>query len=217
MITTIPLTGFPVAFAPDLSNLQGQPNTMWEPIVRRARRGDPEAREEICQSHYLRVYRLASRLTDSVDDAVEITQETFARAFERLSELRTPAALSWWLKSIATNLCHDRHRRDQKLTVVPFTRESWDDKDGLDEWEPSDESFAPESRVLQAEVQDRVRQAVQTLPREQQQVVVLHHLEGMRVEEIAASVGCAVGTVKSRLARGRARLFETLQPFAAAA
>lgn len=214
MTATMPLTGFPVAFTPNLSDLQGQPNSMWEPIVARARRGDDGAREEICRTHYRRIYRLASRLTDRADDAVEITQETFARAFERLNELRTPAALSWWLRSIATNLCHDRHRREEQLALVPFARDEWGDDTGPEDWEPSDESFSPEERALQTEIQSRVRRAVQALPRDQKQVVVLHHLEGMGVEEIAVTVGCAVGTVKSRLARGRAKLFELLRPYA---
>lgn len=210
-----PLPRFSAALYSDPSGLHPGAGTVWDPIVAEARKGDPGAKETIVRVHYRHIHGLISRLVRDQEEAADLTQETFLRAFLRLDELKIPASLSWWLRSIATNLCRESYRRRYRLRSLLFSRGGENTQKDGDAWEPVDESLSPEDAAVRAEMRRRVRTALRSLPPDQKEVVLLHHVQGVRVEDIARLVGCPVGTVKSRLSRGRARLSAELQPLAA--
>jgi len=161
----------------------------------------PPTWEEIVREHSARVYRLAYRLTGNRQDAEDLTQEVFVRVFRSLSSY-TPGTFEGWLHRITTNLFLDSARRRQRIRF-----------DGLpddveDRWagrEPGPE-LAWEHQNL-----DRVvLAALDTLPPDFRAAVVLCDIEGLSYEEIAATLDVKLGTVRSRIHRGRAQLREAL-------
>jgi RNA polymerase sigma-70 factor (ECF subfamily) len=161
----------------------------------------PPSWDEIVREHSARVYRLAYRLTGNQHDAEDLTQEVFVRVFRSLSSY-TPGTFEGWLHRITTNLFLDQARRKQRIRF-----------DGLpddvgDRWagrEPGPER-AWEHNNLDYDVQ----QALDALPPDFRAAVVLCDIEGLSYEEIAATLDVKLGTVRSRIHRGRALLREEL-------
>jgi len=163
--------------------------------------GTPEAGvptwEEIVDRHSDRVYRLAMRLTGNRHDAEDLTQEVFVRVFRSLSTY-TPGTFEGWIHRITTNLFLDQARRKQRIRF-----------DAL-----SDESAArlpsrgpgPEQRYHDAHFDDDVQRALDALSPDFRAAVVLCDIEGLSYEEIATTLGVKLGTVRSRIHRGRAQL-----------
>ncbi|MFQ5808799.1 MAG: RNA polymerase sigma factor, partial [Armatimonadota bacterium] len=169
-------------------------------LVARARDGDCEAFDALVALHMERVYRLAYRLCWHHEDAVDITQETFLRAFKRLRKLRADTDFAQWIYRIAVNRClsyRARHARTATLQPTPEPSGPVSDDPGLQ----------AEARATSS----RVREEIRRLPRRQQAAIVLFALEGRTVEETAAVMGCAAGTVKRHLHRARATLRGRLQ------
>jgi len=167
----------------------------------------PPTWEEIVREHSARVYRLAYRLTGNRQDAEDLTQEVFVRVFRSLSSY-TPGTFEGWLHRITTNLFLDSARRRQRIRF-----------DGLpddveDRWagrEPGPE-LAWEHQNLDRDV----LAALDTLPPDFRAAVVLCDIEGLSYKEIADIMECPVGTVMSRLFRGRRLLEKSLEEFAVA-
>ncbi|MGD9497710.1 MAG: RNA polymerase sigma factor [Armatimonadota bacterium] len=169
--------------------------------VEAARQGDQRAFEALFRDHKDAVYSMALHFARDPEVAADVTQEVFVRAWERLPRLREPAAFGGWLRAMALNLVRDHFRRSH-------------DADSVDEVGPvADRGDGPSALVEQAERDRAVRQAVLALPEHQRVVVAMHHLEGMSVNDIAASLDVPKGTVVSRLARGRNALRTRLAPY----
>ena len=153
--------------------------------------------DEIVDQHSERVYRLAYRLTGNAADAEDLTQDVFVRVFRSLSTY-TPGTFEGWLHRITTNLFLDQARRKQRIRF-----------DAL-----SDESAArlpsrgpgPEQRYHDAHFDDDVQRALDALSPDFRAAVVLCDIEGLSYEEIAATLGVKLGTVRSRIHRGRVQL-----------
>ena len=153
--------------------------------------------EEIVEQHSDRVYRLAYRLTGNRPDAEDLTQEVFVRVFRSLSTY-TPGTFEGWLHRITTNLFHDQARRKQRIRFDGLT----DDKaDRLTSALPS-----PDAAYADQRFDDDVERALQELPPDFRAAVVLCDVEGLSYEEIAEILGAKLGTVRSRIHRGRAML-----------
>ncbi|MFD0773622.1 RNA polymerase sigma factor SigE [Streptomonospora algeriensis] len=162
----------------------------------------PPSWDEVVRDHSARVYRLAYRLTGNKHDAEDLTQEVFIRVFRSLSSY-TPGTFEGWLHRITTNLFLDTARRKQRIRFEGFSDNADDRLQGR---EPSPaQSF--DDRHFDADIQS----ALDDLPAEFRAPVVLCDIEGLSYEEIAATLGVKLGTVRSRIHRGRAQLRKALE------
>ncbi|MDQ8702294.1 RNA polymerase sigma factor SigE [Streptomyces sp. LHD-70] len=162
----------------------------------------PPTWEEIVSTHSGRVYRLAYRLTGNQHDAEDLTQEVFVRVFRSLSTY-TPGTFEGWLHRITTNLFLDMVRRRQRIR---FDALGDDAAERLPSKEPS-----PQQVFNDTHFDADVQQALDTLAPEFRAAVVLCDIEGLSYEEIAATLGVKLGTVRSRIHRGRSQLRKALQ------
>ncbi|WP_433545834.1 RNA polymerase sigma factor SigE [Streptomyces sp. CA-294286] len=162
----------------------------------------PPTWEEIVSTHSTRVYRLAYRLTGNQHDAEDLTQEVFVRVFRSLSTY-TPGTFEGWLHRITTNLFLDMVRRKQRIR---FDSLGDDAAERLPSRDPS-----PQQVFQDTHFDADVQQALDTLAPEFRAAVVLCDIEGLSYEEIAATLGVKLGTVRSRIHRGRSHLRRALK------
>jgi len=158
--------------------------------------------EDIVHTHSARVYRLAYRLTGNPHDAEDLTQEVFVRVFRSLSSY-TPGTFEGWLHRITTNLFLDSARRKQRIRFEGLADEMAHRLAGS---EPT-----PAQAFDDSHLDDDVQAALKALPPEYRAAVVLCDIEGFSYEEIAATLGVKLGTVRSRIHRGRAQLRAALE------
>jgi RNA polymerase sigma factor (sigma-70 family) len=170
----------------------------------RARRGDVAAFNELVLEHQGLMFNLCYRLLGQRQSAEDACQEAFVSAWRSLAGLRGDAFRPWLLR-IAANACHDELRRRVR-------RPSYSLDVAMEEGvpEPPDSDPLPESSVLTGELRRDLESALQALPEDQRVAIVLCDVEGLDYGEIAAAMRCSLGTVKSRISRGRARLREVL-------
>lgn len=157
----------------------------------------PPSWDEIVRTHSAHVYRLAYRLTGNPHDAEDLTQETFVRVFRSLHTY-TPGTFEGWLSRITTNLFFDLVRRRRRVRFDPLSDEAAARLAALD---PSPDT-AYHDRLFEADVQS----ALDELSPDFRAAVVLADIEGLSYEEVAATLGIKLGTVRSRIHRGRAAL-----------
>jgi RNA polymerase sigma-70 factor (ECF subfamily) len=188
-------------------------NTQERRLVDRSRRGDLEAFDQLVRLYEKNVYSTAYRLSGSYDDASDIAQEAFVRAWNNLKSFRGDSAFSTWLYRIVTNVFLDDRKRKRArphrsleevmtLEESTVTRQFEDPTPG-----PQDVAEGDERRKI-------LEMAIKTLPEEQRVMVVLYHTQGLSYEEIAEITKCPMGTVKSRLNRARLALRDRLSPAA---
>jgi RNA polymerase sigma-70 factor (ECF subfamily) len=161
----------------------------------------PPTWEEIVEQHSARVYRLAYRLTGNPHDAEDLTHDVFVRVFRSLHSYQ-PGTFEGWLHRITTNVFLDKMRRKQRIRFDSLP----DDAAGR---LPSFEK-GPEQTYHDARFDDDVQRALDALAPEFRAAVVLCDIEGLSYEEISATLGVKLGTVRSRIHRGRAQLREAL-------
>jgi RNA polymerase sigma factor (sigma-70 family) len=161
----------------------------------------PPSWEEIVATHSARVYRLAYRLTGNPHDAEDLTQEVFVRVFRSLSSY-TPGTFEGWLHRITTNLFLDQARRKAKIRFDALA-------DDAETRLPS-RSAAPDAQVMDGLFEDDVESALAALPPDFRAAVVLCDIEGLSYEEISDVLGLKLGTVRSRIHRGRTMLRRAL-------
>jgi RNA polymerase sigma-70 factor (ECF subfamily) len=157
--------------------------------------------DEVVEQHSDRVYRLAYRLTGNPHDAEDLTQEVFVRVFRSLDTYR-PGTFEGWLHRITTNLFLDQARRKQRIRFDALSDER---ADRLRSSLPT-----PDLAYTDQRFDDDVERALQALPPDFRVAVVLCDVEGLSYEEIARILGAKLGTVRSRIHRGRAMLREAL-------
>lgn len=183
-------------------------------LVQRAREGDAGAFEVLYARYHARIYKLLYGMLGNRDDAADLTQEVFVRAWIELPRLHIEKTLYGWLRRTAINLGIDHLRRSRLVKFQSLDAPLYDDSEGESfEWQIPDESQDVEAAVEQKELQDCVQQALRQLSPLHRAVVVLHYIEEVPVEEIAELLSIPVGTVKSRLARARESLRRQLEPF----
>jgi RNA polymerase sigma-70 factor (ECF subfamily) len=158
----------------------------------------PPSWDQVVREHSARVYRLAYRLTGNRQDAEDLTQEVFVRVFRSLSSY-TPGTFEGWLHRITTNLFLDQVRRKQRIRFDALPEDADDRLAG-------NSDYGPERAWEHNNLDHDVQRALDTLPPEFRAAVVLCDIEGLSYEEIAATLGIKLGTVRSRIHRGRAQL-----------
>jgi RNA polymerase sigma-70 factor (ECF subfamily) len=157
----------------------------------------PPTWEEVVRTHSARVYRLAYRLTGDRHDAEDLTQEVFVRVFRSLSTY-APGTFEGWLHRITTNLFLDQARRKSRIRFEGFADDAAERLPGR---EPT-----PAQAYFDTHLDGDIEAALAALPPEFRAAVVLCDIEGLSYEEIAATLGVKLGTVRSRIHRGRAQL-----------
>jgi RNA polymerase sigma-70 factor, ECF subfamily len=162
----------------------------------------PPSWDEVVRTHSARVYRLAYRLTGNPHDAEDLTQDVFVRVFRSLSSY-TPGTFEGWLHRITTNLFLDQVRRKQRIR---FDALAEDASDRLPGREPT-----PAQVYDDQHFDGDVQHALDELSPDFRAAVVLCDVEGLSYEEIAATLGIKLGTVRSRIHRGRAQLRASLE------
>jgi RNA polymerase sigma factor (sigma-70 family) len=156
--------------------------------------------DQVVREHSARVYRLAYRLSGNAQDAEDLTQDTFIRVFRSLADY-TPGTFEGWLHRITTNLFLDMVRRRQRIRFDALP----EDAERLPGTAPS-----PEQMYVDTHLDPQVQAALDALPPEFRAAVVLCDIEGLSYEEIARTLGIKLGTVRSRIHRGRVQLRESL-------
>lgn len=166
--------------------------------------GQDGAFAELFRRHRDRLWAVALRTTGNPEDAADGLQDGMIAAYRRAASYRGDAAVTTWLHRVVVNACLDRLRAAKVRRAQPLP-------DDLEEYgartaAPLDSPDQPDSASVRADERRAVVRALATLPAEQRAALVLVDMEGYPVAEAAAILGCAVGTVKSRCSRGRARL-----------
>ena len=183
-------------------------------FIERLKRSDPAAFEKLVNERSGEIFGLLYRLTENAEEARDLTQETFLRAFQSIAQFRGESDLRTWIYRIAINQARNRwrwwRRRRRDATV------SIDDADATGNAAviaqlSSGNSGNPEHGALAHERERALRKALTGLRPVYREAVVLRDIEGFAYEEIAIALGISVGTVKSRLARGRQELRRKLE------
>lgn len=185
-------------------------------VVRRIRGGDADAYRLLVERHQARVHRLVGRLLGpDHGDVDDVVQEVFVKAFFSLAKFREDAAFGTWITRIAINRARDELKR-QSGKVSLDTEPSEDAVEGLRDRLATDEHEDGEANeAREAAVSGVVARTVARLPDRLRVVVTLKDMEGNSYQEVARILNCSLGTVKSRHARGRARLRQMLAPHVA--
>jgi RNA polymerase sigma-70 factor (ECF subfamily) len=161
----------------------------------------PPSWDDVVREHADRVYRLAYRLAGNRADAEDLTQETFVRVFKSLADYQ-PGTFEGWLHRITTNLFLDMARRRQRIRFDALPEDAGDRLAAT--------SAGPEHAYHERNLDPEIQRALDALPADFRAAVVLCDLEQLSYEEIAATLGIKVGTVRSRIHRGRVLLREAL-------
>jgi RNA polymerase sigma-70 factor (ECF subfamily) len=177
-------------------------------IVQQVLDGDTNAFEELVLEYEKKVYNVALRMVNNQEDAEDITQEAFIKAYNSLSNFRGDSKFSVWLTRIVSNMCLDLIRRRGRRPTISLSVE---DEDGEStELEISDIRQSPETIMDQQLTKDSVRRGLKQLPDEYREILLLREIQGLSYEEISAALDLEVGTVKSRIYRGRKKLCDYL-------
>ncbi|MGF1577696.1 MAG: sigma-70 family RNA polymerase sigma factor [Cyanophyceae cyanobacterium] len=172
-----------------------------------------DAFAELIRRHQSHVERLLYHLAPDWSDRHDLSQEVWIRAYRHLKRLQEPTKFRSWLGRITTNLFYDelrkRKRHQQPLSLdAPIQMRDQDMG-----WDLPCDTPSPQDNLATIEFYEQLHQAVQDLPETFRQTIILREIQALSYEEIAELTGVSLGTVKSRIARARARLQETLKPY----
>jgi RNA polymerase sigma-70 factor (ECF subfamily) len=178
-------------------------------LIQRCAAGDDSAFAELVAEHQRMVVQLAMNLLGDRDEAMDLSQDVFIRVFRTIGQFRGQSALRTWIYRIAVNQARNRHRfwrrrrRSDQVSLDAHVEAHGDFQCGAE--------TGPDRILAQKELAVRLKDALDALPFDQRTVVVLREVDGLSYDEIAFSLGVAVGTVKSRLTRARQTLRAGLQ------
>ena len=216
--------GEPIALRGQIELEQVAPATLVEArpqfeaqFVERLKRGDAAAFEILVNERSGEIYGLLYRLTESSEEARDLTQETFLRAFQSIGHFRGESDLRTWIYRIAINQARNRwrwwrrRRRDVTVSIDAAAENGRTSIIALLKSDTDSTDSNPEKHTLAHERERALRRALGSLKRVYREAVVLRDIEGLAYEEIAVALDISVGTVKSRLARGRQELRRKLE------
>ena len=174
-------------------------------MIERASRGDAAAFNRLMEQHERRMYAVAPRMCGNREDAQDCLQEAMLRVYRAIGGFKGQSSFSTWVYRITMNTCLDELRRKKN-------RQSTSLDSLLDMgWSPSDDTNAPEKQAIRSELRRNLNRAIQELPEEMRSAVVLRDIQGFSYEEIAHMLEINVGTIKSRISRGREKLREKMK------
>jgi len=177
-------------------------------IVRKVLAGDVNAFEQLVIENQKSVYNLALKIMKNESDALDLSQDVFLKAYTNLENFRGDSRFSVWLYRLAYNACIDASRKSKAGMNISLTVQDEDSESA--ELDLADNKPLPEEETERRETQREVQAAIQELPEDQRKIIVMREFSDMAYEDIAASLGISVGTVKSRLSRARKNLAKIL-------
>ncbi|UCC61227.1 MAG: sigma-70 family RNA polymerase sigma factor [Dehalococcoidia bacterium] len=173
--------------------------------ISRSQKGDIEAFNQLVERYQQLVYNLARRMLGNKEIAEDATQDAFLSAYRAIGRFRGGSFKAWILR-IAANSCHDKMRMAKKASVTSLDNLMEDAGDFI----PDDKAESPEDYAIRSELGRFLNDSLACLPEDQRLVVILSDIQGLSYEEISQATKSSLGTVKSRLNRGRARLRDLL-------
>jgi RNA polymerase sigma-70 factor (ECF subfamily) len=173
-------------------------------VIRRVQRGDANAFEYLVAAYEKNVYNLALRMTGNPEDAEDMAQEAFLKAYSSLDSFRGDSKFSVWLYRIVSNVCLDFLRKQKKRQSFSLSMEDDDGEEG--ELELPDLRRLPEDELEKKLTRDAVQRGLAQLPEDARQILLLREIQGLSYEEIGEALGLEPGTVKSRIFRARKKL-----------
>jgi RNA polymerase sigma-70 factor, ECF subfamily len=184
-------------------------------FIEKLKSGDANAFDIFVNRYSANVYALLYRLTENAEEAQDLTQDTFLRALKAIKSFRGESNLKTWLFRIAINESKNRwrwwKRRKNDLTISLDAENSFTEMPLSDTI--ADTSENPETEILRREREFQLKKLLRELPQNFREVIILRDIEGLSYEEIAAALSANVGTIKSRIARGREELRKKLSGF----
>lgn len=179
-------------------------------LIKKSQSGDVDSFEFLLDSYDKKAYNIAYRIMGNEEDAKDMAQEALLRVYRSLKDFKGQSSFSTWLYRIVTNVCLDELRRRKKEKYVSMDSTIYTDNGELHR-ELCSEKETPESIYERVEEGELVRNAIQELSEDYRSVIVLRDIQGFSYEEISNILDCSLGTVKSRINRGRTILKDKLR------
>jgi len=175
-------------------------------MISRCQQGDQEALKEIFDKYHKKVYRIAYGVVRQREEALDIVQEVFIKLFHSIKNFKGRSHFYTYLYRMVMNTAIDHARKTGKQAISSLDQEG--------SFQPSDDlEKGPERILLQKELEERVKSAMDKLPAEQRAALIFRDVEGLSYQEMAEAMGCSIGTVMSRLHYGRKRIQELLADY----
>ena len=179
-------------------------------LVRAAQTGNRDAFTALVQAFSGPMYNLAYRMVGNADDAADLAQEIFVKLYRSIGRFQGKSKFSTWLFALGANTCRSglrklRRRRDREVLQL-----NGDAEHGIAPRDPPDPADRPDRQLERRETRQAVEAAIAALADDFREVIVLRDLQGLAYDEIAQALDCSMGTVKSRLARARMKVRDTL-------
>lgn len=178
-------------------------------LIEKSKNGDVASFEKLIHQYQVYAYNIAYRTLGHEEDAKDATQDALIKVFKSISQYTGDAQFSTWLYRIVVNTCKDYLRKKANIKETSLEISS-SEEDYLMEL-PASETYEPEKQLERKTIQRKINTALDQLPPANKTVVVLRDIQGLSYEEISIIEDCSVGTVKSRINRGRKYLRELLQ------
>jgi RNA polymerase sigma-70 factor (ECF subfamily) len=195
-----------------IENKVGEPPSEESILVEAARGGDISAFESLVRRYDRNVFRIAQHITQNREDAEDVVQDAFLKAYQNLGQFQGQSKFYTWLVRIAVNEALMRLRRRRPERMVSIDEDVKTEEDSMPR-EIADWSPNPEQQYTQAELKDILGKTIQGLPPSFRTVFVLRDVEGLSTEETASALELSVPAVKSRLLRARLQLRERLNKY----
>lgn len=185
-----------------------------ESLAERFRNGDESAFNRIVLLFQKPVFNMAYRMLNNYEEASDLTQDIFVQAYRSIAGFRGDSKFSTWLYAIAANMSRNRARRLRRLRFwTPFSLDDirTPDPDAPHPAEAVAGDPLPREQAERSEIQALIEKSIAALPEEYAAAVVMRDAQNLSYEEIASALGCSLGTVKSRIARGRAMIRDRIR------
>ncbi len=180
-------------------------------LIKKAQKGDVASFEKIIEVYQPIIYNISYRFAGNVDDAADMAQEVFLKMFKNINTFQFKSKFSTWIYRVATNTCLDIVKRENRRVSAYSIDDGFEDDEGnITVGEIADSGSTPDEVVERYEVRDVINSAISQLSDDYKTVIILRDIRGLPYDEIAEILDCSVGTVKSRISRGRKNLREIL-------
>lgn len=175
-------------------------------MISRCQQGDQQALKEIYDKYHKKVYRIAYGVVRQREEALDVVQEVFVKLFRSIKNFKGKSHFYTYLYRMVMNTAIDHKRKAGKQFMPSLDEEG--------SFQPSDDvEKGPEKVLLQKELEERVKLAMDKLPAEQKAALIFRDVEGLSYQEMAEAMGCSIGTVMSRLHYGRKRMQDSLKDY----
>lgn len=180
-------------------------------LVARVQRGDKQAFDLLVLKYQRKIMRLLSRMIRNPSEIEDVAQEAFIKAYRALPQFRGESAFYTWLYRIAINTARNWLAQNNRRPSTPSSQEN-EDGETFDATDNLTDNSNPESEMASRQIADTVNKAMNDLPEDLRNAIVMREIDGMSYEDIAESMNCPIGTVRSRIFRAREAIATRLRP-----